>query len=80
MNIAELNSLSGDLFPEICSDINTRYVQEGHYKKDLNISVTIAEEFFSRVRPQADGRDVVLMDADDFSTAETLNANHIVYR
>lgn len=77
---AELNSLTGDIFPEICTDISTWYVKEGQYKKDLNISVTIAEEFFSRIRPQADGRDVVLMDADDFVTSETLYASQFVYR
>lgn len=75
----ELNSLSGDLFPTICDDINTQYVKEGHYKKDLNIAVTIAEEFFSCIRPQGDGRDVVLMDADDFLTSEPVYVNQFVY-
>ncbi|XP_041993444.1 uncharacterized protein At2g39920-like isoform X2 [Salvia splendens] len=69
---AELNSLSEHIFPEICHDINAQYVKEGQYKKDLNIVVTIAEEFFSSVTPQGDGRDVVLMDADDFLTSETM--------
>lgn len=77
---AELNSLSEDLFPAICTDINTLYVKEGQYKKDLNITVTIAEEFFSSIRPHDDGRDVVLMDADDFLTSETLYANQFVDR
>lgn len=74
---AELNSLSEDPFPEICTDINTWYVKEGQYKKDLNITVAIAEEFFSSTRPQDDGRDVVLMDADDFLTSD---ANQFIYR
>lgn len=76
---AELNSLSEDIFPEICHDINAQYVKEGQYKKDLNIVVTIAEEFFSSIRPQGDGRDVVLMDADDFLTSETMYVNQFMY-
>lgn len=71
---AELNSLSEDLFPGICTDITAWYIKEGQYKNDLNITFTIAEKFFSSIRPQADGRDVVLMDADDFLTSETLYA------
>ncbi|KAH6827192.1 hypothetical protein C2S53_000712 [Perilla frutescens var. hirtella] len=76
---AELNSLSEDIFPAICTDISTLYVKDGQYKKDLNATVTIAEEFFSSIRPQNDGRDVVLMDADDFFSGETLFDNQFVY-
>lgn len=72
---AELNSLGADLFPEICKDINIQYIKEGQYKRDLNITVGIAEGFFSSLRPQNDGRDVVLMDADDLLGSETLVVN-----
>lgn len=74
---ADLNSLGEDLFPAICKDINIRYVKEGQYRKDLNITIAITEEFFSSFRPQDDGRDVVLMDADDFLMTETLYANQL---
>lgn len=74
---AELNSLSEYPFPAICTDINTWYVEKGQYEKDLNITVAIVEEFFSSTRPQDDGRDVVLMDADDFLTSD---ANQFFYR
>ncbi|KAI3458600.1 hypothetical protein Pfo_015263 [Paulownia fortunei] len=76
---AELNSLGADLYPAICKDINIRYVKEGQYRRDLNITVGIAEDFFSSVRPQNDGRDVVLMDADDFLASEILYANQLKY-
>ncbi|XP_042013449.1 uncharacterized protein At2g39920-like isoform X1 [Salvia splendens] len=76
---AELNSLNEDIFPEICHDINAQYVKEGQYKKDLNIVFTIAEEFFSSIKPQGDGRDVVLMDADDFLSSETMYVNQFMY-
>lgn len=77
---AELNSLSTELFPAICKDINVRYVKEGQYKRDLNITVAIAEDVFSSIRPKNDGRDVVLMDADDFFTSETMYADHLMNR
>ncbi|KAL0317113.1 UNVERIFIED_CONTAM: hypothetical protein Sangu_2125600 [Sesamum angustifolium] len=77
---AELNSLGADLFPEICKDINIQYIKEGQYKRDLNITLGIAEGFFSSLRPQNDDRDVVLMDADDLLGSETLVVNDTTYR
>ncbi|PIN10589.1 Acid phosphatase [Handroanthus impetiginosus] len=67
----ELNSLDSDALPALCKDVDTLYVKEGQYKKDLNIMVGMVEDYFSSVRSQYDGRDVVLMDADDL-VAETL--------
>ncbi|KAL8539155.1 hypothetical protein ACS0TY_000956 [Phlomoides rotata] len=77
---SELNSLNTEFFPAICKDINIRYVKDGQYKRDLNITVAIAEDFFSSIRPKNDGRDVVLMDADDFFTSETMYAKQLMYR
>ncbi|PIN10151.1 Acid phosphatase [Handroanthus impetiginosus] len=78
---AEMNSLSADVFPAtICKDINTWYVKEGQYRRDLNITVRIAEDFFSSVRKKNDSRDVVLMDADDFLTMKTFDTNRMIYR
>ncbi|KAG8390076.1 hypothetical protein BUALT_Bualt01G0045800 [Buddleja alternifolia] len=64
---AELNSLGAHSFPAICKDVDTVYIKEGLYRRDLNITVGIAEDFFSSIRPQKEGRDVVLMDADDLA-------------
>lgn len=77
---AELNSLNTGQFPAICKDVNVKYVKEGQYKRDLNITVAIVEDFFSSIRPKTDGRDVVLMDADDFLTSETMYADKLMNR
>ncbi|KAL2558073.1 Uncharacterized protein Fot_02832 [Forsythia ovata] len=72
---AELNSLDVDFFPAICKDVAVRYINEGQYMRDLNMTVGIAENFFSRERPLNDSRDIVLMDADDFFTSENLHSH-----
>ncbi|KAL3820160.1 hypothetical protein ACJIZ3_006065 [Penstemon smallii] len=77
---AELNSLGADSFPAICKDFITRYVKEGHYRRDLNITVGIVEDFFSSLKPQNDGRDIVLMDVDDLLVSDTLSTNHLIHR
>ncbi|KAK4485294.1 hypothetical protein RD792_007928, partial [Penstemon davidsonii] len=77
---AELNSLGADSFPAICKDFITLYVKEGHYRRDLNITVGIVVDFFSSLKPQNDGRDVVLMDADDLLVSEILSTNHLIHR
>lgn len=76
---AELNSLDVDFFPATCKDVAIRYINEGQYMRDLNITVGIAEDFFSRVRPLNDSREIVLMDADDFFTSENLHS-HLLKR
>ncbi|CAA2934577.1 Hypothetical predicted protein [Olea europaea subsp. europaea] len=76
---AELNSLEVNFFPAICKDAAIRYINEGQYLRDLNITVGIAEDFFSRVKPLNDGRDIVLMDADDFITSENVHS-HLLMR
>ncbi|KAK6122082.1 hypothetical protein DH2020_044174 [Rehmannia glutinosa] len=64
---AELNSLGPDSLPAICKDVDTQYIKEGQYRRDLNITVGMVEDFFSSFTPQYDGRGVVLMDADDLA-------------
>ncbi|KAI3470842.1 hypothetical protein Pfo_027505 [Paulownia fortunei] len=76
---AELNSLGADSLPAICKDVDTLYVKGGQYKRDLNITIGMAEDFFSSVRAQYDGRDIVLMDADDLAS-ETLFTYKLMYR
>ncbi|KAL7107701.1 hypothetical protein ACP275_06G071100 [Erythranthe tilingii] len=77
---AEINGLGSDIFPPICEDINTQYINEGLYTRDLKIAVAIAEEFFSTVRSEMDGSDFVLMDADDLlSVSETLVNEDILH-
>ncbi|CAA3015318.1 Hypothetical predicted protein [Olea europaea subsp. europaea] len=76
---AELNSLDIDFFPATCKDVAIKYINEGQYMRDLNITVSIAEDFFSRVRPLNDSREIVLMDADDFFASENLHS-HLLMR
>ncbi|KAK4480291.1 hypothetical protein RD792_013360 [Penstemon davidsonii] len=77
---AELNNLCADSFPAICKDANEIYIKEGHYKRDLNTTVSIVEDFFGGIRPKNDGLDVVLMDADDFLASEPSSSNHLMHR
>lgn len=77
---AEMNSLSADHFPEICMDINIHYIRKGQYRRDLEIAVGIAEDFFTSIGSKPDGRDVVLMDADDFLASETFYADRLMDR
>ncbi|KAK3024648.1 hypothetical protein RJ639_044264 [Escallonia herrerae] len=65
---AELNSLSADSVPAFCNDVAVQYIEKGLYMKDLNLTVSMAEHYFSNVKLLDDGLDVVLMDVDDFSS------------
>ncbi|KAL6580979.1 hypothetical protein OROMI_006902 [Orobanche minor] len=64
---AELNSLGADSLPAICKDVDRLYVKQGQYRKDLNITVGMVEDFFSSFIPRYDGREIVMMDADDLA-------------
>ncbi|KAL3838384.1 hypothetical protein ACJIZ3_022975 [Penstemon smallii] len=77
---AELNNLCVDSFPAICKDVNQIYIKEGQYKRDLNTTISIVEDFFGGIRPKNDGRDIVLMDADDFLASEPSSSNHLMHR
>nr|GLL20913.1 uncharacterized protein At2g39920 [Ipomoea trifida] len=71
----ELNNLDSDSFPEICKDAAIQYIKEGQYMNDLNVTVQLAENYFSTIEPLEDGKDVVLMDADDFFPEDLLYPN-----
>uniref|UniRef100_A0A5B6YGZ6 Acid phosphatase 1 n=1 Tax=Davidia involucrata TaxID=16924 RepID=A0A5B6YGZ6_DAVIN len=62
---AELNRLDADYFPAVCKNVAIQYIKEGQYTRDLNTTMSLAENYFSIVRPLDDGLDMVLMDVDD---------------
>lgn len=62
---AEINNLKGYDLPNICRDLAIHYVKGGHYARDLNIAVSMIDDYHKSVRPSDDGLDVVLMDIDD---------------
>ncbi|KAL6503753.1 hypothetical protein OROGR_025676 [Orobanche gracilis] len=64
---AELNGLGADSLPAICKDVDKLYVKQGQYRRDLNITVRMVEDFFSSFIPWYDGREIVMMDADDLA-------------
>eukprot|EP00262_Sarcandra_glabra_P002086 TRINITY_DN1233_c3_g1_i1.p1 TRINITY_DN1233_c3_g1~~TRINITY_DN1233_c3_g1_i1.p1 ORF type:complete len:270 (-),score=47.48 TRINITY_DN1233_c3_g1_i1:399-1208(-) len=70
---AELNNLRADEFPAICKEHAIRYIKEGGYRHDMDLSMRVADNYFSTSRPNDDGLDVVLMDADDIMS---LNLPH----
>ncbi|XP_052177430.1 uncharacterized protein At2g39920 isoform X2 [Diospyros lotus] len=63
---AELNGLDVDDLPEICKTATIQYIKQGHYARDLNLTVAIAEHYFDSVKPLEGGMDLVLIDIDDF--------------
>nr|GEY46865.1 putative acid phosphatase, class B-like protein [Tanacetum cinerariifolium] len=76
---AELNSFEANSLPEFCKDVAVKYIKEGHYMRELNNSVSLVENYFSGIRPDNDGRDVVLMDIDDLLSTNTLRTNPLLY-
>ncbi|XP_057476577.1 uncharacterized protein At2g39920 [Actinidia eriantha] len=68
---AELNRLDINDFPEVCKITTAHYIKEGQYARDLNLSVGMAENFLSVVKPLEDGLSLVILDADDFLTSNS---------
>ncbi|GFP86309.1 uncharacterized protein at2g39920 [Phtheirospermum japonicum] len=64
---AELNGLGTDSLPATCKDVDRLYVKEGHYKRDLNVTVGMVEDYFSSFTPKYDGGEIVMMDVDDLA-------------
>jgi len=62
---AEINNLEGYDLPNICRDLAIHYIKAGQYAKDLNLVVSMIDDYFKSVRPSDNGLDVVLMDIDD---------------
>ncbi|KAI7741087.1 hypothetical protein M8C21_006489 [Ambrosia artemisiifolia] len=77
---AEISNIDAYSLPEFCKDAAVKYIKEGHYMRELNSSVSLVENYFHGIRPHDDGHDVVLMDIDDFLTADTLHTtNPLLY-
>ncbi|KAJ0987856.1 hypothetical protein J5N97_006212 [Dioscorea zingiberensis] len=62
---AELNNLEADKFPATCLAHAFKYIEEGGYLQDLNLTVQLAESYFSTLTPEGDGSGVILVDVDD---------------
>ena len=62
---AELNNLEGYNLPRICRDLAVHYIKVGQYARDLDLTMSLIDDYFKSVRPAEDGLDVVLMDIDD---------------
>lgn len=77
---AELNSLEADNLPEICRGLAIRYIKEGQFARDLNLSIQIVESYFSTLTPSYNGLDVVLMDIDDIFASSSKYSNLLIDR
>ncbi|XP_009590463.1 uncharacterized protein At2g39920 [Nicotiana tomentosiformis] len=77
---AELNLLPSASFPAICKSLAVGYIKDGHYLKDLNITVGLAEQYFSNLKPLPDGCDVVLMDIDDLLPEDSFYPYQVLHR
>lgn len=61
---AELNDMDMNEFPTICKQFSLAYENEGRFLRDLNLSVQLAESYFSTLEPDDEHLDVILMDVD----------------
>ncbi|KAH9702336.1 hypothetical protein KPL70_010731 [Citrus sinensis] len=77
---AELNSLEADNLPEICRGLAIRYIKEGQFARDLNLSIQIVEGYFNTLTPSYNGLDVVLMDIDDIFASSSKYSNPLIDR
>lgn len=77
---AEINSFEKAYsLPEVCKDVAVKYIKDGYYMRELNNSVSLVENYFNLVKPDDGGRDVVLMDIDDFLSIDGLRTNQLLY-
>ncbi|KAK8955922.1 hypothetical protein KSP40_PGU015841 [Platanthera guangdongensis] len=71
---AELNNLAASEIPIICK-LHTFQFSKERYLRDLNTSLWFVEEYFSTLKPDKDGLDAILLDADDIlSSTENLSS------
>lgn len=68
---AELNRFEADDIPVICRSLVVQYIKGGQYGRDVNLSIGLAESYFSSLTPHENGLDVVLVDIDGFFTSDT---------
>lgn len=62
---AELNNLEAHDFPATCKHYSLAYGNEGRFFRELNLTVQLAESYFSTVEVSGDSLDAVLMDIDE---------------
>ncbi|CAK8561229.1 unnamed protein product [Lathyrus sativus] len=61
---AKFNHLEEHNVPEICKDLAVQYIKGGRYARDLDLTKSVIEEYFTGVKPSHDGFYVVLIDID----------------
>lgn len=76
----ELNHLDSDSLPTVCQNYTAQYIRAGHYMRELNITLKLIENYISSTRPNADGGNVVLMDADDLFVSEVFYIDQLQKR
>lgn len=69
---AELNNLKANKFPTVC----TRYRNVDQFLRNLNLTVQFAENYFSTLKPNDDGLDVILMDVDDLFLPDIISCSN----
>ncbi|XP_027336033.1 uncharacterized protein At2g39920 isoform X2 [Abrus precatorius] len=72
---AELNNLEGYHLPKICGDLAVQYIKGGQYARDLDMTVSVIDDYFKSVKPSDDGLDVALMDVDDIFPQNPYSSN-----
>lgn len=77
---AEHNSLGADELPSICRVSAIQYLRSGQYARDLNATIWMIESYFSRITPQNDGLDVVLIDIDDILSSDPHHTSLLIWR
>ncbi|XP_020214545.1 uncharacterized protein At2g39920 [Cajanus cajan] len=72
---AEINNLEGYNLPKICRDLDVHYIKGGQYARELDLTMSVVDDYFKSVRPSEDGLDVVLMDIDDIFPRNSYSSN-----
>lgn len=72
---AELNNSEEDETPTFCKEIALNYFSQVQFTQDLNLTVHLAESYFSVLKPNEDGLDAILMDIDDLILEEVATNN-----
>jgi len=62
---AELNNLEADKFLSLCMQNSLQHSTAGQFLRHLNLTVHLAESYFSPLKANDDHMDVILMDIDD---------------
>ncbi|KOM39136.1 hypothetical protein LR48_Vigan03g251800 [Vigna angularis] len=77
---AALNNLEGYNLPTTCRNLGVQYIKGGQYARELDLTMSVIDDYFKNVKPLEDGLDVVLMDIDDiFPWNHSSNLFHRFY-